>query len=161
MNKILLGIIGICIIASLLIPATVGLKCDSDKMDVSTTDSLIAIVTKKIDDDGHLIFNVSNHAIKDIDNATILVYLYGSGPFTNFNQVDVHTEIFIQNLPISESEFFKTKDQVFKVLPIFRRPVIPFFNGELELAINEHSGRIFFRKWFPFIQTDFIILPYP
>ncbi len=161
MNNIILKIIGICIITSLLIPVSVGLKDDSDKIGVLTTDSLAVIILYSLDNDGHLIFNVTNNCIKDIDNLTILVHVYGSGPFTSFNQVDVNTEIFIQNLPIGESGLFKTKGQVFKVRSLFRKPIVPFFNGELELAINEHSEKAIFLKIISFIRTDFIILPYP
>ena len=160
MNKILLRIIGICIIASLLIPVTVGLKCDLVGTNTST-DSVIVINLNKIDDDGHLVFNVSHYATKDLDNATMHIHLCGSSPFIRFNQVDIHTELFIQHLSNGQSEFFKTKDQVFKVRPIFRRPIIPFFSGEITLVFNGYIRVSAITKLLAFIRVDLFVIPYP
>ena len=160
MNDSILKIIGICIIASLLIPVTIGLKCDSDDINTSTP-SFIVIFINRIDDDGHYFFDVSNYAVEDLNNATMHIQLWGSGPFISFNNVDVNTEIFVQNLPIGESKLVKTKDQIFKVRPIFRRPLVPFFIGKMNLAFNGHSGTSPITKMLEFTQADFIFIPYP
>ena len=98
MNNIIIKTIGICIIVSLLIPVTVGLKCDSDDTNAST-DSFIVISLSKFDDDGYLVFTVRNYAIKDLDNATMLIHFRGWGWFTTLNKVDVNTELFVEHLP--------------------------------------------------------------
>ena len=102
MNDIILKVMGICIIVSILVPITVGLKCDSDDINMSTLDSFILITLSKIDDDGYLILNVTNCCIVDIDDITMYVYFSGTGPIFGFNKVDIDTEISVQNLPIGE-----------------------------------------------------------
>jgi len=129
MNTVMFKIICTAIIISMLVPATVGLQCGTDNATVSSTKILIDIY--KIDTDGHLVYNVTS-IVNDFDNETILIHFFGSGPFTRLNQVDVHTELFIEHLPQGESGLFKTKDQVFRVIPIIRRPIVPFFGGEME-----------------------------
>lgn len=161
MNKILLKILGICIITSLLLPTTIGLKCDSDDDTDILTNSYIAILINRINNDGHLIFNVSNLGIEEVNNATILIHFYGSSPFFNLNNVDINTEISIQNLSSGESELLKTKDQVFKVRPLFRRPLVFFFFGIMDMIYNGYSRTAFIRKLLSLIETEMIIFPYP
>lgn len=161
MNKILLKILGICIIISLLIPTTIGLKCDSDDDKEILTNSFIMILLDRINKDGHLIFNVSSYCNKEVNNVTILIHLYGSNPFINLNKVDVNTEIFIQNLPIGESELLKTKDQVFKVRPLIRRPLVLIFYGVITVELNEYSKTTIIKKIGFLIFMDLILIPYP
>ena len=160
MNNIILKTIGICIIASLLIPVTVGLKCTPNDTN-APTGTFITVFINKIDDDGHLIFNVSNYALQCLSNATIYICLYGSSPFIRCNQVDIHTELFIQHLSGRQSGLFKTKDQVFKVRPIFRRPVIPFFYGEITTAFNGYTIKTPITKLMMLVYSELVIIPYP
>jgi len=160
MNNIIIKTIGICIIVSLLIPVTVGLKCDSDDTNAST-DSFIVISLSKFDDDGYLVFTVRNYAIKDLDNATMLIHFRGWGWFTTLNKVDVNTELFVEHLPIGEERSFKTKDQVFKVRPLFRRPLIPFFSGKMTLAFNECTRTSSIMKMLAFTYRDVFEISYP
>lgn len=149
----------IVVIVSMLVPMTVGLKCETDNP--AALDTKIYLAIYKIDNDGHLVYNLTC-VIGDIANETMLIYFYGSSPFTRLNQVDVHTELFIEHLSEGESGLFKTKDQVFRVLPIIRRPFIPFYKGEMELIFLGHIIKSHIYKWWTFIQQDdYYSGPYP
>ena len=161
MKKILFKIMGICIVIGLLMPVTVGLKYNSDNMDSNSMDSAIDIIIDKIDDDGHLTFAVRNYCIIDVDNATILIRFRGSCPFMNRNNVDVDTEIFVEHLPIGEKGLYKTKDQVFRVLPIIRRPVVLFFGGSIDVRFNGYIREVPITKMMALIRMGKVIIPYP
>ena len=155
MNNFILKTICI-IIVSMLVPVTVGLKHEPDS--VTAFDIMFFIC--KLDVDGHLIYNVTCIA-DEIVNESVLIHFYGSGTFTKFNEVDVHTELFIDHLSQGESGLFKTKDQVFRVVPILRRPIVPFFHGEAETIFHGYVVHTYITIMMAYcLQEDYSIHVY-
>lgn len=156
MKQTLLKIMGICIIIGMLVPTTVGLNCNLDDRE-----GVVIIMGDSYDDDGHLTFSVLNGCTVDVDNETILIRFRGSCPFIKRNQVDVDTEIFVNHLPPTQKGLYKTKHQVFNVLPIINRPLILFFSGEVVVNFNGYERNVGIMKIMSLTRMGLVRIPYP